>query len=103
MKFALAIAAFGLFAFFISWGVIMMMHGSPLLLIAAMGVFLGSFIKFGCLSHYPAGLGPHPGLDGAPEVADYFPNMGNCCCMLRRICPHVIVVALFVPAAIPEA
>ncbi len=51
MKFALAIAAFGLFAFFISWGVIMMMHGSPWLLIAAMGVFLGSFIKFGCLSH----------------------------------------------------
>jgi len=51
MKFVLAILTFLLFAFFISWGVILMMHGSPWLLIASVGVFLGTFIKFGCLSH----------------------------------------------------
>ena len=51
MKFALAILTFGLFAFFISWGIILMMHGQPWLLLAAVGLFLGTFIKFGCLSH----------------------------------------------------
>ena len=51
MKFALAIAVFGLFAFFISWGIIELLKGRPWLLLAAMGVFLGTFIKFGCQSH----------------------------------------------------
>ena len=51
MKFALAIFVFLVFAFFISWGIILLMHGSPWLLIAAVGVFLGTFIKYGCLSH----------------------------------------------------
>ena len=51
MKFALAILVFLLFAFFISWGVILMLHGQPWLLLAALGVFLGTFIKYGCLSH----------------------------------------------------
>lgn len=51
MKFALAILVFLLFAFFISWGVIEMLQGRPWLLLAAMGVFLGTFIKFGCQSH----------------------------------------------------
>jgi hypothetical protein len=51
MKFALAISVFVLFAFFISWGVILLMHGSPWLLVAAIGVFLGTFIKYGCQSH----------------------------------------------------
>ena len=51
MKFVLAISVFALFAFFISWGVILMMHGSPWLLIASVGVFLGAFIKFGCQAH----------------------------------------------------
>ena len=51
MKFVLALTVFLLFAFFISWGVVMMMHGQPWLLLAAVGVFLGGFIKFGCLSH----------------------------------------------------
>ena len=50
MKFALAILTFVLFAFFISWGILMLLHGSPWLLIAALGVFLGTFIKYGCLS-----------------------------------------------------
>jgi len=51
MKFALAILTFLLFGFFISWGIVLLMHGSPWLLIASMGVFIGTFIKYGCLSH----------------------------------------------------
>ena len=51
MKFTLAVLTFALFAFFISWGVILLMHGQPWLLLAAVGVFLGTFIKFGCQSH----------------------------------------------------
>ena len=51
MKFTLAIATFVLFAFFISWGIIEMLKGSPWLLLASVGMFLGTFIKFGCLSH----------------------------------------------------
>jgi hypothetical protein len=51
MKFALAILTFVLFAFFISWGILMLLHGSPWLLIVALGVFFGTFIKYGCLSN----------------------------------------------------
>jgi hypothetical protein len=51
MKFALAVLVFVLFTFFISWGIIMMMHGQPWLLLAALGVFVGTFIKYGCLTH----------------------------------------------------
>ncbi len=51
MKFFAAILVFVLFAFFISWGIIELLHGRPWLLLAAVGVFLGTFIKFGCLSH----------------------------------------------------
>lgn len=51
MKFALAIAVFGLFAFFISWGIIELLKGRPWLFIAALGVFLGTFVKYGCRSH----------------------------------------------------
>lgn len=51
MKFIAAILVFLLFAFFIGWGIIMLMHGSPWLLLAALCVFIASFIKFGCLTH----------------------------------------------------
>ena len=51
MKFALAIFTFALFAFFISWGIIELLKGSPWLLLAAVGAFLGTFIKYGCQSH----------------------------------------------------
>ena len=51
MKFALAIAVFGLFAFFLSWGILLMLHGSPWVLLASVGIFLGTFIKYGCRSH----------------------------------------------------
>lgn len=51
MKFAAAIAVFAGFACLIGWGVVELLKGSPWLLLAAVGVFLGTFIKFGCQSH----------------------------------------------------
>ena len=51
MKFALAILVFVLFAFFISWGVILVLHGQPWLLACALLVFIGTFIRYGCQSH----------------------------------------------------
>ena len=51
MKFIAAISVFALFAFFIGWGIILLLRGQPWLLIAALGVFLGTFIKYGCLTH----------------------------------------------------
>ncbi len=51
MKFALAILTFVLFAFFISWGIIELLKGQPWLLIAALGVFFGAFVKYGCRAH----------------------------------------------------
>jgi hypothetical protein len=51
MNFALAILTFALFAFFISWGIILLLGGSPWLLIVALGAFLGTFIRYGCHSH----------------------------------------------------
>jgi len=48
MKFALAILVFLAFAFFLSWGIILLLHGQPWLLAGALLVFVGSFIKFGC-------------------------------------------------------
>ena len=50
MKFALAILVFMLFTFFIGWGIVLLMHGSPWVLLASLGVFFGTFIKYGCLS-----------------------------------------------------
>ena len=51
MKFFAAISVFALFAFFIGWGIIELLKGSPWLLLATMAAFLGTFVKFGCLSH----------------------------------------------------
>ena len=51
MKFFAAILVFLLFTGFICWGIISMMHGNPWVLLATLGVFVGTFIKFGCLSH----------------------------------------------------
>jgi len=51
MKFAAAILVFVLFAFFLSWGIIEMLKGQPWLLLTAVGLFVGTFIKFGCVSH----------------------------------------------------
>ena len=51
MKFFAAVLVFVLFAFFISWGIVELLKGSPWLLIASLGVFFGTFAKYGCLSH----------------------------------------------------
>jgi hypothetical protein len=51
MKFAAAILVFALFAFFISWGVVELLKGSPWLLLATLAAFFGTFIRYGCLSH----------------------------------------------------
>jgi uncharacterized membrane protein YccC len=51
MKFFAAMVVFALFAFFISWGIIELLKGNPWLLVAAVGVFVGTFVKYGCLSH----------------------------------------------------
>jgi len=51
MKFALAILVFLLFVVFIAWGIVELLKGRPWLLIAALGVFLGTFAKYGCRSH----------------------------------------------------
>lgn len=51
MKFFLAIVTFAAFAFFICWGIVEMLKGRPWLFIAALGVFLGTFVKYGCRSH----------------------------------------------------
>jgi hypothetical protein len=50
MNFVLAILTFVLFAFFISWGIVLLLAGKPILFIVAVAVFLGTFIKYGCLS-----------------------------------------------------
>ena len=51
MKFVLAILVFALFAFFISWGVLLVLAGKPWLLLIALLAFFGAFAKYGCLSH----------------------------------------------------
>jgi hypothetical protein len=51
MNFALAFLTFVVFAFFLAWGIVLLMSGSPWLFLAALVVFFGSFAKFGCLSN----------------------------------------------------
>ena len=51
MNFALAFLLFLVVAFFLSWGIVLLMTGSPWLFIGVVLVFLGSFVKFGCLSN----------------------------------------------------
>ena len=51
MKFIAAILVFVVFAVLIGTGIVLMLAGKPLLLILALGAFLGAFIKHGCLSH----------------------------------------------------
>ena len=51
MNFVLATLVFLLFAFFIGLGIVMMLAGKPILLVVALGVFIGTFIKYGCLAH----------------------------------------------------
>jgi hypothetical protein len=51
MKFLLAITVFILFAFFLGWGIVLLLAGKPILFTVALLAFLGTFIKYGCLSH----------------------------------------------------
>jgi hypothetical protein len=50
MNFVLAFLCFAVFAFILGWGVILLLSGLPWLLLAAMLVFVGAFVKFGCWS-----------------------------------------------------
>ncbi len=50
MNFALAFLSFVVFAFFMGWGIVLLMTGSPWLLVVSLLVFLGAFTKYGCLS-----------------------------------------------------
>lgn len=50
MNFALAFLLFVVFAFFLGWGIVLLMTGAPWLFIIALLVFVGAFAKFGCLS-----------------------------------------------------
>ena len=51
MNFVLAISIFVLFAFLISWGIVLLLAGKPILFVVAIVLFLGTFVKYGCLSH----------------------------------------------------
>ena len=52
MKFLLGILVFVVFTLLISWGIVLMMHGTPWLLVATVALFLGLFAKYGCLSSH---------------------------------------------------
>ncbi|HEU5397189.1 MAG TPA: hypothetical protein VFV81_08470 [Verrucomicrobiae bacterium] len=51
MKFALAIFTYALMAFLLAWGVLLLIHGKPWLLIAAVVAYLVAFARLGCQSH----------------------------------------------------
>jgi hypothetical protein len=51
MKFLLAITIFVLFAFFLGWGIVLLLAGQPILFTVVLLAFLGTFVKYGCLSH----------------------------------------------------
>jgi len=51
MKFALAILAFLLMAGILGAGILLLLAGKPLLLIAGIVGFILAFAKYGCLSH----------------------------------------------------
>jgi len=51
MKLLLATAAFLIFSFLLGWGIILLMHGKPALLLGALAVYTLGFAKVGCASH----------------------------------------------------
>jgi len=51
MNFIAAILVFVVFAALIGTGIVLMLAGKPLLLIIALALFIGAFIKHDCLSH----------------------------------------------------
>ncbi|HTB83199.1 MAG TPA: hypothetical protein VK742_06055 [Candidatus Sulfotelmatobacter sp.] len=52
MKFLMAVFVFLMFTLLISWGIVLLMHGTPWLLVATMALFIGLFAKYGCLSSH---------------------------------------------------
>jgi len=51
MKFIAAITVFLVFAALLGTGIVLLLAGKPVVFIAALVLFIGAFIKFGCLSH----------------------------------------------------
>lgn len=51
MKFFLAIVVYLLIAAVLSWGIVLMMHGKPWLLIGSILAYIVAFARLGCLSH----------------------------------------------------
>jgi len=51
MKFGAAILVFVLFALGLGEGIVALLQGAPWLLLAALAVFFGMFIKYGCRAH----------------------------------------------------
>ena len=49
MKFVLAMVVFCLVAFVLAWGIVLLMHGKPWLLVVSGLVYTALFIKLGCL------------------------------------------------------
>ncbi len=52
MKFFLAIVVYVLIAAVLSWGIILMMHGKPWLLIASLLAYVVAFGRLGCWTHH---------------------------------------------------
>jgi hypothetical protein len=51
MKFALAILIFLIFAALFVSGIVLLLAGKPWLFAVAVVLFVGTFVKYGCLSH----------------------------------------------------
>jgi len=51
MKFFLAIVVYLLIAAVLSWGILLMMHGKPWLLIVSVIAYVVAFGKLGCMTH----------------------------------------------------
>lgn len=51
MKFIAGIAVYLLMGLVLAWGILLMMAGKPLLLIAAVLAYIIAFARIGCMSH----------------------------------------------------
>ncbi|HEX5218312.1 MAG TPA: hypothetical protein VFZ59_01995 [Verrucomicrobiae bacterium] len=51
MKFLLSIIVYLLLAALLAWGILLMMHGKPWLLIGSVVAYIVAVARIGCLSH----------------------------------------------------
>ena len=51
MKLFLTIAVYLIIAALFGWGILLVMHGKPILLVVVTLVYLVAFAKIGCLTH----------------------------------------------------